>query len=248
MTSINIPKYDNEGKKSGSIEIKTSYKDLKFNPDLVHQVVLGYMSNQRQVLAHTKTRGEVRGGGKKPWRQKGTGRARIGSIRAPHWIGGGITFGPRKNRNFKTTLPKKMRRKALAVTLAKKNDEQELFGIDFPKLTEIKTKKAVLWLEKYPLKEGNILFLSDKINPIFHLSMRNLVYIKSKPVKDLNCLDLLQFNNIVFDKHAEQQISNILFRNKTLLPIKDTMKIPKSRVIKNNNIKTKKYTQELNSK
>lgn len=211
--NIKIPQYNNEGKKDGFVELTTRYKNLNFNPNLVKQVVDGFLGNNRQVLAHTKTRAEVRGGGKKPWRQKGTGRARIGSIRAPHWIGGGIVFGPRKNRNFKKTLTKTIRQKALATTLAKKNEEKEIFVINPPKSTEIKTKKIISWLSKFPFKEGNILMALDKLNPILYLSTRNLSYFKNKAAKDLNCLDLLQFDNIIFSKEAVAQISQTLNPN-----------------------------------
>lgn len=212
--NIQISKYNLEGKKSGNAEIITNYKDLSFNQDLIHQIVTGYQSNMRQILAHTKTRGEVSGGGRKPWKQKGTGRARIGSSRAPHWTGGGVVFGPRKNRNFKKLLPTKMRRKALAVTLAKKNEDGEVFVIETPNFNEIKTQKTLKWLQKLPLKKGSILLVLDKLNPIIYLSTRNLSYLLNKPAKNLNCLDLLQFDNILLNDLATVQISEILTKNK----------------------------------
>lgn len=210
MTSIKIPKYNIEGKKSDSIELATQYQNLDFKADFINQMITSYFANRRQVLAHTKTRGEVRGGGKKPWRQKGTGRARVGSSRVPNWIGGGTVFGPRKNRNFTRIQTKKMRRKALAITLAKKNEEKELLVVDIPKQNEVKTKKILTWLQKLPLKEGNILISLGKIDPIIYLSTKNIPYIQNKPAKNINCLDLLQHDNILLDQEAIAEISALL--------------------------------------
>ena len=108
---MKVPLYNQEGKESGQALLPKEIFDVKFNSDLVHQVAVSQAANRRRVIAHTKGRGDVRGGGKKPWRQKGTGRARHGSRRSPIWKGGGVTFGPTKERVFKKDIPKKMRRK-----------------------------------------------------------------------------------------------------------------------------------------
>src|SRR3989339_449677 len=115
---MNAKVYNIEGKNVGTVELPARLFGVEVKPEVVHQVVVGKQSNKRQVLAHTKTRADVSGGGKKPWKQKGTGRARHGSSRSPIWIGGGVTFGPRKDRNFGVKINKKMARKALAMALS----------------------------------------------------------------------------------------------------------------------------------
>jgi len=137
---MKVSVYDQQGKEIGTTLLPKEIFDVKLNPDLVHQVATSQMANRRQVIAHTKDRGEVRGGGKKPWRQKGTGRARHGSIRSPLWKGGGVTFGPTKERNFKKIIPKKMKRKALFMVLSAKAKENLLIILDTLKLPLPKTK------------------------------------------------------------------------------------------------------------
>ena len=122
-----VPIYNQKGEDVGKEELEKEIFEVPFNADLVHQVAVSQMSNKRQLLAHTKDRGEVSGGGKKPRAQKGTGRSRQGSIRSPLWIGGGVTFGPRKERNFKKIIPKKMKRKAFLVVLSEKVREGLFF-------------------------------------------------------------------------------------------------------------------------
>lgn len=135
--------FDMGGKKTDTIKLPDTIFGLPWNADLLHQVVLSYASNMRTPIAHTKNRGEVRGGGRKPWRQKGTGRARHGSIRSPIWIGGGVSFGPRKDRNYEKKVNRKMSAKALFVILSKKLKEQELIFVDNIAIPEPKTKTAV---------------------------------------------------------------------------------------------------------
>ena len=127
---MKVSVYNQEGKEVGKVLLPKEIFEVKVNPDLVHQVVVCQMANRRQPIAHTKDRGEVRGGGRKPWSQKGTGRARHGSIRSPLWIGGGVTFGPRKEKIFKKKIPKKMRRKALFMVLSGKAKENLLLVLD----------------------------------------------------------------------------------------------------------------------
>jgi len=130
--------YNQKGEKTEQIELPKEIFGKEFKPDLIHQVVVSMQSSQRQGTAHAKNRSEVRGGGKKPWRQKGTGRARHGSTRSPIWIGGGVTFGPTKDRNYKKSIPKKMRRAALLSTLSAKAKDKEIAIID-----EIKIKQGI---------------------------------------------------------------------------------------------------------
>ncbi len=153
MPKVNI--YNQQAEIVGETELDPKIFNMKANPALVHQAVVTQMANMRQVLAHTKGRGEVRGGGRKPWRQKGTGRARHGSIRSPIWRGGGVTFGPTKERNFKKDINKKMKQKAMLMVLSDKVANDNLVILDKLTLDEYKTKKfddIISTLEKGVLK------------------------------------------------------------------------------------------------
>jgi len=130
-----------------------------FNSNLVHQVAVSQMANRRQSIAHTKDRSEVRGGGKKPWRQKGTGRARHGSIRSPIWVGGGVAFGPRTEKVFQKRIPKNVKRKALLMVLAEKKRNNELVVVESMGLKDMKTKPALEFLKKHSLLRQNCLIV-----------------------------------------------------------------------------------------
>ena len=138
--------YNTKGEKAGTVEVPESIFGLQWNADLVHQVIVGMQANARQPIAHAKTRGEVRGGGKKPWQQKGTGRARHGSTRSPIWKGGGVTHGPRKDKVYAKKINQKMRQKALLVTLSRKFKDGEVIFVDSIEMQEPKARgaKAVL--------------------------------------------------------------------------------------------------------
>ncbi len=163
--------YNQEGKEMEKILLPKEIFDVKINHDLIHQVVVSQMANQRKVLAQTKTRGEVSGGGKKPWRQKGTGRARHGSIRSPLWRGGGITFGPRKEKVFKKTIPKKIKRKALLMILTAKAKSNLLILLDKLKLEKAKTKSMAGIIDNLKLK-AEFRDSSKKINLLLSPSLR----------------------------------------------------------------------------
>ncbi len=135
--------YSQNGEKIKDIELNPEIFNVEVKNSVVHQVVVAQMANSRTAIAHTKTRGEVRGGGVKPWRQKGTGRARVGSIRSPLWVGGGVTFGPRKDRNFSQKVNKKMKRKALFMCLSDKINNDLLVVLDKLNLEKGKTKELV---------------------------------------------------------------------------------------------------------
>jgi large subunit ribosomal protein L4 len=203
---VNI--YNQKGEKIGQTKLPSEIFGVKINPDLIHQVVVGQMANRRKVIAHTKDRGEVRGGGRKPWRQKGTGRARHGSIRSPLWRGGGVTFGPRKERVFKKIIPKKMRRKALFMVLSAKAKENLLFLLDELKLEQPKTKlmkeilENLIGKKEKNKKEFNALIALPKMDKNVILAARNLPKVETIQAKDLNCLDLLSFRYLVMPKEA----------------------------------------------
>jgi large subunit ribosomal protein L4 len=134
--------YNIQGKEAGKVTLPENIFGLVWNADLVHQVVTSMQANARRPWAHAKTRGEVRGGGKKPWQQKGTGRARHGSTRSPIWVGGGVTHGPRNDKSYAKTITQQMRQKALLVTLSRKYKDGEIVFVDKLEMTEPKTKTA----------------------------------------------------------------------------------------------------------
>ncbi len=177
--------------------------DVKINPDLIQQAVITQRANARQILAHVKDRSEVRGGGKKPWRQKGTGQARHGSIRSPLWKGGGVTFGPRKERIFKKKINKKMKRKALFMVLTSKVKDNELILLDKLELKEPKTKLMTEVLKNI-FKENNksVLVVIPKKDENIIRAIRNIPKTKILRADSLNVLDLLSFKYLLMPENA----------------------------------------------
>jgi len=194
--------YNQEGKEVGTTLLPKEIFDVKISPDLVHQVVVSQMANRRKVIAHTKTRAEVRGGGRKPWRQKGTGRARVGSIRSPLWKGGGVIFGPRKERVFKKEIPKKMKRLALFMVLSGKIKNNLLILLDKLKIEKPKTKEMTEIFKKIPCKNESSLIALPELNKNLILAARNIPDIETIQAKDLNALDLLSFKYLIMPKEA----------------------------------------------
>ena len=199
---MKIAVYNQEGKKVSEVLLPKEVFEVPMNPDLVHQIAVSQAANRRKVIAHTKDRSEVRGGGKKPWRQKGTGRARHGSIRSPIWRGGGVTFGPTKNRVFKKRVPKKMRKKALFMVLSAKARDNLLIVLDTLKLDKIKTRAIVQILNSLPCKNQGCLIALPKVEKEIILSARNLFKIETIEVRNLNVLDLLFFKYIMLPKES----------------------------------------------
>jgi len=197
---MKITIYDQEGKEAGTTLLPKEIFDVKMNPDLIHQVVVSQMANRRKVIAQTKTRGEVSGGGKKPWRQKGLGRARHGSIRSPIWRHGGVVFGPTKEKVFTKKIPKKMKRKALLMILSAKAKNNLLVLLDKLKLEQVKTKLMAEILKKLPSKNESCLIALPKADKNLILSAKNIPNIKTIQTKDLNTLDLLSFKYLVMPK------------------------------------------------
>ena len=204
---MNAKVYSREGKETGSITLSESVFGVAWNPDLVHEVVVGMQANARQSTAHTKDRSEVRGGGRKPWRQKGTGRARHGSRRSPIWTGGGVTFGPRSEKDYSVKINKKARAKALALVLSKKLADNEVLFVDTLSMDEPKTKDAksvVAALAKgadqalLATKRNNaaVVVLADR-NPAIEKSFRNFGNIEVIQAKDVNPVDLLTYKYVV---------------------------------------------------
>lgn len=197
--------YNQEGKKMESeMVLPKEIFEVPVNRDLLYQVVVSQISNRRQKVAKTKDRSEVRGGGIKPWRQKGTGRARHGSIRSPLWIGGGVTFGPNLEQNFKKAINKKMRIKALFMVLSAKAKGDMLFIFDElnPPAGGPKTKPMVKLFDKVFAKKGSALIALPVNDNNLIKSIRNIKNIKVVQARELNALDLLNSKNLVLTKDS----------------------------------------------
>jgi len=202
-----IKYYDQTGKELGQTRLPAEIFGVAMNKDLVHQIVLSQAANRRQSSAHTKGRGEVSGGGKKPWRQKGTGRARHGSTRSPIWRHGGIVFGPNKEKVFKQKVNKKMQRKAMFMILSQKAKSNLLIIFDELKLETPKTKFLAGLIESWKLKienfkDGSCLLALPAMDKNIILSTRNLPKIETVQAKDLNVLDLLNSKYLLMPKDS----------------------------------------------
>lgn len=204
---MNAKVYSREGKETGDVKLPETVFGVAWNPDLVHEVVIGMQANARTSTAHTKDRGEVRGGGKKPWRQKGTGRARHGSRRSPIWTGGGVTFGPRNEKDHSVKINKKARAKALASVLSKKLVDQEVLFVDSLSMTEPKTKEAKAVVAALAKGAGQGSLATKRKNAALVVlaerdlatekSFRNFGNIEVAQAKDINPVDLLTYKYVV---------------------------------------------------
>jgi len=207
--------YNQNAEETGELDLEEKIFGLPFNPDLVHQVAVSMQANKRQPLAHAKDRSEVRGGGKKPWKQKGTGKARHGSIRSPIWVGGGATHGPLKQKSYKKKINKKMRRKAFLVALSQKLRDNEILFLNKLELESIKTKtaksvinglKIINDFSKLGEKGGKALISTEDYDMNTFLSFRNLPYAEIKEAKNMDVLDLLTNKYLLLTKKAVQDI------------------------------------------
>lgn len=191
--------------KSSRVAVPGEIFRTEVNPKILAQAVRVYLGNQRAGSARTKTRGEVRGGGRKPWRQKGTGRARAGSIRAPQWRGGGIVFGPGL-RNYSLHLPKKMKRKALAGAISQKFAKGEVKFVDNFEKIKPKTAELVKALEKLDLSKNKILWIVDGNSQNLLRAGRNLPKIRFCRVDGLNTYQILNCQTLVFNKSTLEKL------------------------------------------
>ena len=205
MPKIDV--YSVEGKKVKEIELKEEIFGIEPNEAVVHSVLVNFLANQRQGTQSTKTRAEVRGGGRKPWRQKGTGRARQGSIRAPQWVKGGIALGP-KPRSYKYTVNRKERRLAIKSMLSSKVLEKELVVVDALDLKEIKTKEMVKILNNLKVEGKTLLLLSEK-NENVQKSARNIENVKTTLVNTINVYDLLKYKNLVITLDTVKKLEEV---------------------------------------
>jgi large subunit ribosomal protein L4 len=199
--------YNIEGKKVSDIDLKEEIFGIEPNEAVIHSVLVNFLANQRQGTQSTKTRSEVSGGGRKPWRQKGTGRARQGSIRAPQWIKGGIALGP-KPRSYKYTVNKKERRLAVKSMLSMKVLEQSLVVVDKLAFEEIKTKNMVSALNNLKVTGKTLVMLAEK-NENVQKSARNIEGVKTTLVNTINVYDLLKYNNLVVTLDTVKKLEEV---------------------------------------
>ncbi len=202
----NVAVMNMNGENVGSIELNDAVFGIEANEHVMHLAVVQYLANQRQGTQSAKTRAEVRGGGRKPWRQKGTGRARQGSTRSPQWTGGGVVFAP-KPRDYSFKLNRKVKRLALQSALSCKVAENKMIVLDELTLNEIKTKEMVKVLEN--IKCGKALIVMDGSNKNVMLSARNIPDIKTASVNTINVYDLLKYNTLVVTKDAVAKIEEV---------------------------------------
>ena len=202
MPKIDV--YNMEGKKVSDVELNDNVFGIEPNEAIVHSVLVNYLANQRQGTQSTKTRSEVSGGGRKPWRQKGTGRARQGSIRAPQWVKGGIALGP-KPRSYKYTVNKKERRLAIRSVLSSKVLENNLVVLDKAEMKEIKTQAMVKTLENLKVTGKTLILLPENVQK----SARNIKNVKTTLVNTINVYDLLKYNNLVVTLDAVKKLEEV---------------------------------------
>ncbi|MGA2775075.1 MAG: 50S ribosomal protein L4 [Candidatus Omnitrophota bacterium] len=207
-----LPIYNQEGKEVDTIKLNEKVFDGIVNAEAIYQAINSYRANQRKGLAATKTRGEVSGGGKKPWKQKGTGRARVGSIRSPLWRHGGVVFGPHP-RDFYFSIPQKIKTLALRSSLNEKLNENNFVVLDDFKLTETKTKEGVRVFDNLKLgfkKTGSskdIILLLDKIEKKEKLALRNIGFLNLNLARDTHAYEVLKHKKLVITKSALTELT-----------------------------------------
>lgn len=202
---MKVDLYKQTGEKSGSLELPKEIFEVPFNKDLIHQALVRQLANARVAIAHTKLRGDVRGGGRKPFRQKGTGNARQGTTRAPQMKGGAIIFGPRNNRNFSKDMPKKQRRQALFSALSEKARSNQIIALESYETKAPKTKDFAEMLKKLPIKRNVLVVISEKDVNV-QKSSANLVNTKTVMAGYLNIHDLQKFRTVLILQDAVDKL------------------------------------------
>ena len=198
--------FNQEGKQVGDIQLNDNVFGVEVNTDAMHQVVVALLANKRQGTQSAKTRAEVRGGGIKPWIQKGTGRARQGSIRAPQWIKGGIVFAP-KPRDYRVSVPKSMRRVAMKSALTSKVQDGQMVVVESLGFEAPKTKNMVEVLKAFEAKKT--LIVTGESNEVLYKSARNIADVQIMPVNNINVYDLLKFEKLIITKDAVSKIEEV---------------------------------------
>ena len=208
---MKAPLYNQKGESIGEVALNETIFGAKMNLGLIQQALMLQEANSRHPIAHTKQRGEVRGGGRKPYKQKHTGRARQGSIRAPHYKGGGVVFGPRNVRNFTLAMPKKQRRQALFSALSGKAHDKQIIVLDGYEAKGIKAKSFAEMLKKLPATRNTLVVIPGK-NELVQKSSRNLENSKTILVNYLNVHDLLTYETLLFFKDALPKAETIFLK------------------------------------
>ena len=204
MSKVSV--YNMKGETVGDIELNDEIFGVEVNENLIHKAVVAQLANKRQGTQSAKTRSDVSGGGKKPWRQKGTGHARQGSIRAPQFTGGGVVFAP-KPRDYEVKMNKKEKRAALKSALSSRVQEEKIFVIDELKVDEIKTKTMVAFLKSLDLNKALIVLNDNDQNVI--CSARNIENVKTALTNTINVFDILKYDALVLDKAALETIEEV---------------------------------------
>lgn len=205
--------YNIKGDKVGSLTLEASLFDVKPSPALLHEAIVAQQANSREAIAHTLTRGEVTGSSKKPWKQKGTGRARHGSTKSPIWIGGGITFGPRNERNFSLKINKRAKRKALAMILSEKVATDRFIAVDTLELKDGKTKELLAILKNLPISKKKTLIILPPQQKDVAIAAQNVKGIQTMPANTLNVVDLLKTDVVLISKEAVEMVTQIYKRS-----------------------------------
>ena len=208
---MKIDLYQQSGEKKGTVDVSDKIFAAPVNEELMRMALIRQQANARQANAHTKTRAEVRGGGRKPWRQKGTGRARFGSTRNPIWRGGGIVFGPRNVRNYEKQLPKKIRRAALFSCLSQKATENAVFALDKFEVKTPRTKDFLAMFKKLPVERSLLVVMLEK-DMNLEKSANNLPNVKIILVDYLNPHDLLKYEKVMFLEPALKKAEELFLK------------------------------------
>ncbi|MDA1061098.1 MAG: 50S ribosomal protein L4 [bacterium] len=210
---MKVDLYTQAGEKNGTLELPKEIFEIPFNKDLIHQALVRQLANRRVAIAQVKTRGKVRGGGAKPFRQKGTGNARQGTIRAAHMRGGGSVFGPQNDRNFSKDMPKKQRRRALFSALSEKARHNEIIAMEEYEAKEPKTKDFASMLKKLPI-ERNVLVVVAEKNGIVQKSSSNIANAKTILASYLNIHDLQKYRKVLLFKSAVEKLEEVFLSDK----------------------------------
>lgn len=200
--------YNQQGEKVGEITLNPAIFEVEANANVIKQVVVAQLANGREVIADTKNKGEVRGGGRKPWKQKGTGRARHGSTRSPIWKGGGVTFGPTTDRNFTKKVNKKVKKRALFMVLSEKAQDVAVSVIEELNCVEPKTKKMAILLKKMGFGKKTLVVVGKADDNVIR-SIRNIGEVDVMVANSLNVVDLLKSKNILFTKDALNTVETV---------------------------------------
>ena len=246
MAKLTAKTYSQQGKEVGSSDLNPSIFGIEVRVDLIHTAVVAQRANSRYNFAHTKQRGEVRGGGKKPWKQKGTGRARHGSSRSPIWVGGAVTFGPTNKRNFSKGINKKTRRKAMFMGLSDKVIDEKLILLEKLQLTAAKTKDLNNVLLSLPCKSAKILLVIDKKDEKVVKSAGNLKNVRVILADSLNIYDIVNAEFIVMTQESLPVLDKTYIEKTTTEKIEKVAK--KVKVKKEAVVKEKKETVKSDKK